>query len=149
VSFTAPVTSAFYYARVTPGVALRTERVARAGGLFGLHPSITLVAAGPTPLSFVAFKLGGSSINRVVESIERASARSAAALISALLICRATRRGLYFAGGCSSFGPLLGMVADLSIGANSGTSPPMTRHFAESRPGGRVTAITRERVGGS
>ena len=42
-------------------------------------------------------------------SFERASARSAAALISAALNGRASRRGLYFAGGHRSFGSLFGM----------------------------------------
>jgi hypothetical protein len=79
------------------------------------HPSIALVAAGPTPLGFAAFELCGSSASR-----ERASARSAATLISALLNSRAPRRGLYFIGGCRSLGSLLGIVADLHIGANSG-----------------------------
>jgi hypothetical protein len=31
---------------------------------------------------------------------------------------------LYFTGGCSSFGSLLGMVEDLPIGANSGAVAP-------------------------
>jgi hypothetical protein len=58
----------------------------------------------------------------MVARIERASARSAAALISALLNSRATRRGLYFIGGRR-----LRVVnwhgCVLPIGANSRRSP--------------------------
>src|ERR1700730_8641795 len=77
----------------------------QAGGVpGGCHPSIPLVAAGPAALG--EFR-ESSSVGLVVASIERASARSAAALISALLICRATGRGLVFSGGGRSLWSVL------------------------------------------
>jgi hypothetical protein len=128
VAKTEPLTRAVHSMTSSPTRGTHVaERHRRAGGVFGFHPSITLVAAGPTPLS----ELGGSLVSGSVARIERASARSAAALISALLNCRATRRGLYFAGGCSSFGSLIGTVADLPIGANSGPSPPLIMYGAD------------------
>src|SRR6516164_4680342 len=84
-----------------------------AGRMLGVHPWITLVAAGgpaTTHPGLMRSNCVESPDSRVVASLDRTSARSAAALISALHNSCATCLGLYFIGGRRSFGSLAGMV---------------------------------------